>query len=133
MARPRIAMAMLMSRSPAYERGGVWGTGRFPTLSGRRGHVGETWFPPRPRAEGERCSCGRVPPLPDLEPGMLFADLLVLRIEHAPGAGHERPPTRGLLRALVEEAERDQHEHRRLSFAALERLLELAVEAHRVE
>ena len=34
------------------ERGGVWGTGRFPTLS-RRGHAGETWFPPRERAEGE--------------------------------------------------------------------------------
>jgi hypothetical protein len=31
-----------------YERGGVWGTGRFPTLSERRGHAGETGFPPRP-------------------------------------------------------------------------------------
>jgi hypothetical protein len=39
----------------AYERGGAWGTGRFPTLS-RRGRVGERWFPPRPRAKGERCS-----------------------------------------------------------------------------
>ena len=39
---------------PAHERGGMWGTGRFPIDSGRRGHVGETWFPPRERAEGER-------------------------------------------------------------------------------
>ena len=35
----------LTGRFPAGERGGVWGTGRFPTLSGRRGHAGETWFP----------------------------------------------------------------------------------------
>src|SRR5918995_5971238 len=34
-----------------YELGGVWGTGRFPTFSKRRGHAGETGFPPRPRAE----------------------------------------------------------------------------------
>ena len=37
----------------------MWGTGRFPTLSRRRGHAGETWFPPRTRAEGERCSSAR--------------------------------------------------------------------------
>ena len=43
----------------AYERGGVWGTGRFPTSSRRRGLVGETWFPPRERAAGERSSRGR--------------------------------------------------------------------------
>src|SRR5919109_3996716 len=41
---------------PADERGGVWGTGRFPTFSKEGGCAGETWFPPRPRAEGERCS-----------------------------------------------------------------------------
>src|SRR5690349_24461511 len=41
------------------ERGGVWGTGRFPALSEEGGAVGETWFPPRTRAGGERCSCGR--------------------------------------------------------------------------
>src|SRR3990172_7966898 len=57
----------LIGRSPVYERGGVWGAGRFPTLSGRRGQTqlsqgsvaeknGETWFPPRTRAGGERCS-----------------------------------------------------------------------------
>jgi hypothetical protein len=38
------------------ERGGVWGTGRFPTLARRRGLVGETWFPPPTRAEGGCCS-----------------------------------------------------------------------------
>src|SRR5262245_23241426 len=38
------------------ECGGVSGTGRFPTFSRRRGYAGETWFPPRPQAEGERCS-----------------------------------------------------------------------------
>src|SRR5918995_3660636 len=42
------------------ERGGVWGSGRFPTLSGRRGHAGEAWFPPRTRAEGERWSRRRL-------------------------------------------------------------------------
>src|SRR5688572_10278815 len=47
---------MLIGRSPADERGGVWGTGRFPTTSRRRGFAGETWFPPRTRARGERCS-----------------------------------------------------------------------------
>src|SRR5688572_10358698 len=45
-----------MGQDLAHERGGVWGTGRFPTLSRRRGYVGETWFPPRTRAEGERWS-----------------------------------------------------------------------------
>src|SRR5688572_20505377 len=39
-------------------RGGVWGTGRFRTLSGRRGLVRETWFPRRERAAGERRSSG---------------------------------------------------------------------------
>src|SRR4249920_1863905 len=39
-----------------YECGEVWGTRRFPTFSARRGHVGETWHPPRERAEGQRRS-----------------------------------------------------------------------------
>src|SRR5207342_111917 len=47
--------------SPPHERGRVWGTGRFPTLSGRRGLAGETWLPPRTRAEGECCSWGLDP------------------------------------------------------------------------
>src|SRR5262245_6024764 len=45
----------------SHERGGVWGTGRFPTLSRRRGQMGETWFPPSTRAEGECCSGFRPP------------------------------------------------------------------------
>src|SRR6185312_5429170 len=55
---PAAAAASLI-RHPwsANERGGVWGTGRFPTGSEEGGPVGETWFPPRTRAEGERCSC----------------------------------------------------------------------------
>src|SRR5438093_2975226 len=52
-----IGIRGLIGRSPVYERGGVWGTGRFPTLSERRGYAGETWFPPRSFAERERCSC----------------------------------------------------------------------------
>src|SRR3970040_3149261 len=52
-----IGMRGLIGRPPTYERGGVWGTGRFPTLSRRTGHAGETWFPPRQRDEIERCSC----------------------------------------------------------------------------
>src|SRR5262245_27411465 len=56
----------------AHERGGVAGTGRFPTLSRRRGHAGETWFPPRTRAVGERCSC-----LHDLDVGVEIGGVLV--------------------------------------------------------
>src|SRR5438132_13240793 len=70
-----IGMRGLTGRPPAYERGGAWGTGSFPTSSERRGlgcpfarqesapakscrrKTGETWFPPRTRAECERCSC----------------------------------------------------------------------------
>src|SRR6188508_2419151 len=68
----RVLMGVLL----AHERGGVWGTGRFPTLSRRRGRAGETWFPPRTRAEGERWSCA----LPDLPPNVLarVADALAL-------------------------------------------------------
>src|SRR5918996_409726 len=35
---------------------GVWGNREVPPQHRRRGHVGETWFPPRERAEGERRS-----------------------------------------------------------------------------
>src|SRR5207342_407418 len=48
------SVLVVTSRFPARECGGVWGTGRFPTISRRRGHAGETWFPPRTRAGGER-------------------------------------------------------------------------------
>src|SRR5688572_32916109 len=51
-----LAAGSLIVRSPDDERGRVWGTGRYPTLSKRRGHAGKTWFPPRPRTKGERCS-----------------------------------------------------------------------------
>src|SRR5687767_10863899 len=50
-----------LMRPLPHEWGGEWGTGRFPALSIGRGHAGETWLPPRPRAGGERCSCGRDP------------------------------------------------------------------------
>src|SRR5919106_325270 len=36
---------LLIGRPPADEREELWGTGRFPTLSERRGRQGETWFP----------------------------------------------------------------------------------------
>src|SRR6187200_652205 len=52
----RMTAGRLMIRLSDHEHGGAWGTGRFPTFSGRRGHAGETWSPPRPRADGERCS-----------------------------------------------------------------------------
>jgi hypothetical protein len=45
-APSRRGRPLLTDRSPGRERGGVWGTGRFPTPSRRRGHTGETWFPP---------------------------------------------------------------------------------------
>src|SRR5919108_2617920 len=34
----------------------VWGNREVPSLQQRRGSVGETWFPPRERAGGERRS-----------------------------------------------------------------------------
>src|SRR5712692_3936571 len=37
---------------------GVWGNREVPPVVRRRGFVGETWFPPRERAEGERRSQG---------------------------------------------------------------------------
>src|SRR6266545_5664063 len=59
---PRTASAgaaVLIGRPSAYERvEGVWGNREVPPRkTGRRGFdVGETWFPPRERAEGERRS-----------------------------------------------------------------------------
>src|SRR5919106_363789 len=51
-------LTTLTGRPPACERGeGVWGNREVPPQSRRRGYVGETWFPPRKRAEGERRSC----------------------------------------------------------------------------
>src|SRR5919106_6139405 len=50
-------LSTLTGRPLARERGeGVWGNREVPPQSRRRGHVGETWFPPRKRAEGERRS-----------------------------------------------------------------------------
>src|SRR5262245_65255988 len=46
-----------MGGGPAEGGGGGGGRGSSPTLSRRRGYVGETSFPPRTRAGGERCSC----------------------------------------------------------------------------
>src|SRR5437879_1585250 len=49
-----------LMRSPPHERGGVPGEpggSRTKTAPQRRGLVGETWFPPRERTEGERRSC----------------------------------------------------------------------------
>src|SRR5438128_8067943 len=41
----------------AHERvEGVWGNREVPPHKTEGGHVGETWFPPRERAEGERRS-----------------------------------------------------------------------------
>src|ERR671922_2284936 len=47
----------LMGRPPAHEGvEGLWGNREVPPLHRRRGPGGETWFPPRERAEGERRS-----------------------------------------------------------------------------
>ena len=47
-----------MGRSPAHERGrGTRGNREVPPHLWRRGLVGETGFPPRERAEGDRRSC----------------------------------------------------------------------------
>src|SRR5215207_3555279 len=45
-----------MGRAPPHELYGVWGNLEVPPQSRRRGPVGETWFPRRERAEGERRS-----------------------------------------------------------------------------
>src|SRR5918994_8011948 len=46
----------LMRRPAAHELQGVWGNLEVPPQDKRRGLVGETWFPPRERAEGARRS-----------------------------------------------------------------------------
>src|SRR6266508_2677313 len=58
-ARSRsVPMVTLIGRPQAYEHvEGVWGNREVPPLQQRRGPEGETWFPPRERAEGERRSC----------------------------------------------------------------------------
>src|SRR5262245_46646625 len=48
----------LICRSPADERGGVWGTWGSPTLSERRGQAGEAWFSPPTRAARRAFSSG---------------------------------------------------------------------------
>src|SRR5918996_13331 len=50
-------VATVIGHPLAYDRvEGVWGNREVPPRDQRRGHVGETWFPPRERAEGERRS-----------------------------------------------------------------------------
>src|SRR6188768_2711697 len=84
---------VLMGRSVAHELGGVWGTGRFPTSSGRRGHAGETWFPPRTRGEAKRCSQDLLtvddPAMPGPRPQRVRDETAVLRPRHelAEGSG----------------------------------------------
>src|SRR5260221_13917639 len=51
-----------MGQPLANERGGAGGNREVPpstSASGRRGLVGETWFPPRERGKAERRSCCR--------------------------------------------------------------------------
>src|SRR5512132_4329299 len=85
--------SLLIGRPPADERGGVWGTGRFPTLSRRRGHAGETWFPLRTRVEDE-CSRFRVyHHVGDRRYGLAHA--LLDRTRAAVGIGERLPATEG--------------------------------------
>src|ERR687891_490533 len=54
--------ATLMGHPVAHEGvEGVWGNREVPPRHQRRGLVGETWFPPRERAKGERRSCAAHP------------------------------------------------------------------------
>src|SRR6187431_1539423 len=80
----------------ADERGGVRGTGRFSVLSRRRGHAGEAWLPPRPRAAGEWCSLL-------LDPLEEHVDLAAARQADAPGEV--------VLDAVREELRRAGREH----------------------
>src|ERR671919_476201 len=61
----RRSVATFMGQLLAYERvEGVRGNREVPPRHQRRGSVGETWFPPRERAEGERPSLVDLPVLP---------------------------------------------------------------------
>src|SRR6266508_1964301 len=83
----------LMGRPLAHGRvEGEWGNREVPPLHQRRGFVGETWFPPRERAEGERRSwvdAARLQGAGDLvdaayERGLTERDVLGLReLPHA--------------------------------------------------
>src|SRR4249919_1908009 len=72
------------------ERGGVWGTGRFPTSSEEGGPVGETWFPPRTRAGGDRWSRVALQRVRVIAARMLLRDVLVPKVA-ADGLGVPLP------------------------------------------
>src|SRR5919106_1395110 len=111
----------LIGQPLACERGeGVWGNREVPPQHRRRGPVGETWFPPRERAEGERRSCcdgGRLAdeapeprdPLVDLLRGRIREGephrLLAAACEVEVGALHERDLGFGRLRLQLVSAE----------------------------
>src|SRR5919106_3296441 len=111
-------MRALIGQPLAYERvEGVWGNREVPPQHRRRGLVGETWFPPRERAEGERRSCEHRP--------------LAGRAQLLPDAGalHE-PPRAGLRDELVVlDDHLTAHEHHLLRAALLRALEEAVVHA----
>ena len=75
-----------------YERGGAWGTGRFPTSLREKGHAGETGFPPRPRAAGEWWSRGLLPRQPDGVAELADAAVPARAREHEPRERHDLGP-----------------------------------------
>src|SRR2546428_7378150 len=66
---------------------GVWGNREVPPHEAKEGgNVGETWFPPRERAEGERRSC-RHPRVEVAGGDVVFADREELRPDDALSEG----------------------------------------------
>src|SRR5688500_3832128 len=99
----------LTGGSPVRERGGAWGTGRFPTIARRRGRAGETWFPPGPRAEGERCSRSEAPHV--LTPPRFDTSVVAGQedLGHRPAAEFGGPRVVGVLETAVERVREALH------------------------
>ncbi len=102
----RRSSVSLTTCSPGPERGGVWGTGRLPTLSRRRGLRGRKHgfrfrFRWRPRAVGERCSRDRshVVASPGLDPAVIAGEQ---DLGHLPAAKLRRSRVVRILEPAVE-------------------------------
>src|SRR5919198_668468 len=115
-------MCWLMSAFLADERGGVWGTGRFPTFSRRRGSGGGNMVSPA-NASRRRAFSSR-PRLDD------FAGIACSATRHRPGS-HKRPATDYAAARRVWDGSKGGHVATTVA-SELERFVEVDGRAERV-
>src|SRR5438445_10385438 len=83
----RASRALIGQPLPNERVEGAWGNREVPPHEAKEGgNVGETWFPPRERAEGERRSC-RHPRVEVAGGDVVFADREELRPDDALSEG----------------------------------------------